>query len=73
MLFSFSVILAIPKGFSGQGLVQQRLLQRLNRSALPLLEAVDALGFAGGAIAPRRPVNLNPAVEAANLNERAYF
>jgi hypothetical protein len=56
MLFSFSVILAIPKGFSGEGLVQQRLLQRLHRSVLPLLDAVDALAFAGGAILPRRPV-----------------
>lgn len=31
--------------FSGEGLVQQRLLQRLQRGELPLVEAGEALGF----------------------------
>ena len=31
--------------FSGEGLVQQRLLQRLQRGVLPLVEAGQALGF----------------------------
>ena len=30
---------------SGEGLVQQRLLQRLQRGELPLVEAGEALGF----------------------------
>ena len=30
---------------SGEGLVQQRLLQRLQRGELPLVEAREALGF----------------------------
>ena len=31
--------------FSSEGLVQQRLLQRLQRGVLPLVEAGEALGF----------------------------
>ena len=34
-----------PLEFSGEGLVQQRLLQRLQRGVLPLVEAGEALGF----------------------------
>ena len=31
--------------FSAEGLVQERLLQRLQRGVLPLVEAGEALGF----------------------------
>ena len=34
-----------PLKFSSEGLVQQRLLQRLQRGVLPLVEAGEALGF----------------------------
>ena len=33
---------------AGEGLVQQRLLQRLQRGVLPLVEAGEALGGGGG-------------------------
>ena len=33
--------------FSGEGLVQQRLLQRLQHGVLPLVEAGEASGFSG--------------------------
>ena len=38
-------IVALESQFSGEGLVQQRLLQRLQRGVLPLGEAGEALGF----------------------------
>jgi len=41
----FSLLMACLLKFSGECLVQQRLLQRLQRGVLPLGEAAEALGF----------------------------
>ena len=65
---------AIPLGlekarsseFSGEGLVQQRLLQRLQRGELPLVEMGEALGF-GGLSYPNGVIAASPATESARL------
>ena len=66
--------------FSGEGLVQQRLLQRLQRSVLPLVEAGEALGFfvegveLGGdclLVRPRRNRQRDePQIPDVNLHQR---